>query len=64
MENKLAATDQFLPADYVEPKTSRYMRFEMGRNMFRVLSPAIVGREYWKTSDEGSRKPVRVRLDV
>src|SRR3990172_8796232 len=64
MENKLAVAGQFLPAGYEEPKTSRYMRLQMGRNVFRVLSPAIVGREYWKTGEEGSRKPVRVHLDV
>lgn len=59
----------FLPADYEEPVTSRYMRFEEGENKFRVL-PAkpgkqtlIMGWEYWKTVGNG-RKPVRVTRDI
>ena len=39
----------FLPKNEREPVTSNYMRFEKGENVFRVLSSAIVGMEYWKT---------------
>ncbi len=41
--------------DYKVPTTSNYMKFQEGRNKFRVLSSAIVGYEYWNTDN----KPVR-----
>ena len=48
----------FLPQDYKAPeKTSRYMKFKQGINRFRILSPAIVGYEYWTKEN----KPVRSR---
>lgn len=48
----------FLPKGYSVPQTGgNYMKFEKGDNLFRVLSPAIVGWEYW--NDE--KKPVRMR---
>lgn len=57
----------FLPQDYKEPVTSRYMKFEEGANRFRVL-PAkdgkqilIMGWEYWKTGNENKRYPCRVK---
>lgn len=57
----------FLPDEYKEPVTSRYMKFEEGENRIRIL-PAkegkpvlIMGWEYWKTVGEGKRKPVRVK---
>jgi len=48
----------FLQKDYEVPATpSRYMKLEEGGNIFRVLSNAIVGYEYW--NEEG--KPVRLK---
>src|SRR4051812_13869549 len=59
--------DNFLPQDYKEPITSRYMKFEEGENKFRIL-PAksgkqtlIMGWEYWKTNKEGKRFPCRIK---
>ncbi len=52
----------FLPKDYEMPETERhYMELEEGANSFRVLSPAIVGYEWWVENGEDGRKPVRVR---
>lgn len=51
-------TNDFLPKGYEVPQTGgNYMKFEKGDNLFRVLSSAIVGWEYW--NDE--RKPVRLK---
>lgn len=48
--------DNFFPeADYKIPTTSNYMKLVEGKNKFRVLSSAIVGYEYWNTSN----KPIR-----
>jgi len=48
----------FLPPNYKAPESnSRYMKFKDGDNNFRIISPAIVGWQYWNTSD----KPVRLR---
>lgn len=54
----------FLPDNYSMPTDSNYMKFEQGANKFRVLGQAIVGTEYWKTGDDGKRRPVRVRPGV
>jgi len=52
----------FLKDSYNLPKQkSNYMRLEEGNNTFRVLSSAIVGWEYWVDTDEGGRKPLRVK---
>lgn len=48
--------NDFLPKDYSAPITEgNYYRFKKGTNTFRVLSPAIVGYEYWNTQ----KKPIR-----
>jgi len=48
----------FLPTGYEAPKaSSSYMRFEEGKNRFRVVSDAVFGFEYW-TQDN---KPVRLK---
>ena len=47
---------EFLPKNYEAPKTEgNYFKFKKGANTFRILSPAIVGYEYW-TAD---KKPIR-----
>ena len=52
MEN----TNDFLPSGYEKPAlSSNYSRFEEGDNKFRVLSPAIIGYEYWSNEN----KPIR-----
>ena len=54
--------NDFLPDGYEAPEIpSKFMEFEEGLNTFRVLSSAIVGYEWWMTSGEEGRKPVRVR---
>jgi len=56
----------FLEKDYTLPKQEgRYMKLLEGENTFRVLSPAIVGWEWWEDTEEG-RRPKRVvdRSDV
>ena len=54
----------FLPDDYKVPAgTNNYMKFEQGENVFRVLSDAVTGWEWWTTEmREGKeyRKPNRV----
>lgn len=46
----------FLPKDYETPKMEgNYFKLKKGSNTFRILSPTIVGYEYW-TKD---RKPIR-----
>lgn len=48
----------FLPKDYEVPETaSNYMKLKAGEHLFRVLSPAIVGYEYWTTEN----KPIRLK---
>ncbi|HEX2527288.1 MAG TPA: hypothetical protein VHL31_13450 [Geminicoccus sp.] len=50
----------FLPENYEIPATQNsYMKLEKGENTFRVLSPAIVGWEAWKTFPNGDKKPYR-----
>lgn len=47
---------KFLPKDYEAPKTEgNYFKFKKGTNTFRILSPAVVGFEYWTKAN----KPVR-----
>ena len=56
----------FLPEGYKEPVTNNYMKLLPGENTFRVLSDAIVGRKYWKTSvvdGKEVRKPLRLHMD-
>ena len=48
--------DGFLPADYKEPE-GNYMKWRDGENIFRVLSSAVTGFEYW--TDDKDTKPVR-----
>ena len=45
----------FLPEGYKLPDNKGYAKIKDGENDFRVLSSAIVGYEYWNTSN----KPVR-----
>ena len=54
--------DTFLPESYdgIPASPSNYMKLEEGENIFRVLSNAIIGYEYW-TGEEKDRKPVRVK---
>lgn len=48
----------FLPADYEVPAAEgNYFKFKKGTNTFRVMGSAIVGYEYWNTSN----KPVRAK---
>jgi hypothetical protein len=57
----------FLPTDYKEPVTDKYMKLTEGENTFRIMSSAIVGYEYWKeiTKSDGTRgrTPIRKRLN-
>lgn len=48
----------WLPQGYEVPKSAgAYMKFEQGANKFRILTPPVMGWEYW-TNDN---KPVRLR---
>lgn len=54
----------FLPDGYEVPAgRSNYMKFETGENKFRILNSPILGYEGWKTEDDGTRKPLRVRMN-
>ncbi len=49
----------FLPEDYVAPKTSsQYMKLQDGENKIRILSKPIMGWEDWL-----DKKPVRSKMD-
>lgn len=49
----------FLPQGYERPQSpSNYMRFQKGMNRFRILSPAVIGWEYWNKDN----KPVRSQV--
>ena len=61
--NKKKKKSNFLPEGYERPKSSgKYMRLEEGENKFRVLSPTIVGWEYWKREDDNPI-PYRVKKE-
>lgn len=47
--------DEFLPKDYKLPDSASFMKFVVGKNKFRVLSPLTTGYEYWTEEN----KPVR-----
>ena len=53
-----------LPDNYKVPqKSGNYMKFQDGENKFRILSEAVLGWEGWIDNADGSRKPVRHKLD-
>lgn len=54
-----------LPKGYTVPKGSsdKYMRFEKGENRFRILGSPILGHEAWIEEPDGTRKPVRIKMD-
>lgn len=59
-------TDKFLPDGYKIPEQpSKYLKFEDGENKIRILSPALLGWEYWidDPEEKGKRKPIRVRTE-
>lgn len=62
-----AQSDDFFanaPENYEVPKgESRYMRFEVGDNKFRILQKPVFGWEGWQHDSEGKDKPVRFRMD-
>lgn len=49
--------DTFLPKGAKVPTAGNYFKMAQGENIIRVLSPAIVGYEYWNAD----KKPVRSR---
>ena len=54
----------FLPSGYEVPASdSNYMRLEKGTNRFRIITPPILGMEYWKTIDD-KRTPIRKKTGV
>jgi hypothetical protein len=56
--------NDFLPKDYETPESERnYMEFAEGTNTFRILSPAIVGYEWFEDTGDGGRVPRRVRTE-
>ena len=56
--------NDFLPKGYETPASEQnYMAFEEGTNTFRVLSPAIVGYEWFEDTGDGGRVPRRVRTE-
>ncbi len=56
--------NDFLPKGYETPESERnYMEFAEGMNTFRILSPAIVGYEWFEDAGDGGRVPRRVRTE-
>ena len=51
-----------LPKDFegIPQGDTKYLKFEEGENIIRILSEVIVGYEYWIDDKDGNRKPVRV----
>ncbi len=60
--------DKFLPENYEVPASyGNYMKLEKGDNIFRVLSSAVIGYEYWNDEDKPIRlktKPEQIPLDM
>lgn len=55
----------FLPVNYEVPVSpSNYTKFEAGENRLRILASPIIGYEWWTEDDAGTRKPVRVPMNV
>lgn len=65
---------QFLPDEYKVPsKADGYFKLQQGDNRFRIMTPAIIGWEWWVREDgtiktktdrpQPGDKPVRVRAD-
>lgn len=54
--------DSFLGKGYKIPSTSKYTKFAEGINTFRILAKPIKGMEYWKTTEDGKRVPIRKRM--
>ena len=48
---------EFAPKDYKLPESNSFMRFQAGKNRFRIMSPLTTGYEYWNVDN----KPVRSR---
>lgn len=54
----------FLPQDYQVPsKSGSYTKLTDGDNRIRILASPIIGWEGWKTQSDGTRKPVRKRMN-
>lgn len=56
--------NDFLPNSYDVPqKAGNYMKFQDGENKFRFLSSPILGWEGWKDMGDGTRKPIRHKMN-
>lgn len=50
----------FLPEDYKVPAgQNNYMRFAQGENIFRILSDALIGWEWWTDEVDNEGKQIR-----
>jgi len=57
------STKDFLPERYKVPQnSSKYLRFVVGENRFRILASPVIGWEAWVVED-GKDKPVRFRIN-
>lgn len=65
---KTTLQSEFLPVNYEVPVSpGNYTKFEAGENRLRILASPIIGYEWWtegNEGNEGSRKPVRVPMNV
>lgn len=54
--------DSVFPKDFeVKSSAGKYMKLKIGDNRFRILGEAITGNEYWVTTPDGKKSPVRKR---
>lgn len=52
---------EFAPKDYKLPESNSFMKWQSGKNRFRIMSKLTTGYEYWQTGPDGKDKPVRSR---
>lgn len=54
----------FLPKTYDVPaSTGNYFKYQDGANKIRILSQPILGWRYWETTEDGKKKPIRIRMN-
>src|SRR5690554_5680256 len=54
----------FLPTNYEVPQPpTKYLKLKQGATRIRTLDRPILGYEGWTDNEDGSRKPIRRRMN-